>query len=192
MATDQPDLRASHDDRDRVVETLRIAAGDGRLTAEELDSRLDAALSARTLKELAALTADLPATAAGTPAPKEVLVIEQKGGQYVRTGPWVVPGRIELRPRMCDVTLDFTEAVIGGDTLHIDADMRIGKLIIVAGPDIVIDTDDLTLAFAKVLPPKERDDSDTPVRLRIVVTGTLKNGKLIERRPRRQRRRSIR
>jgi hypothetical protein len=26
------ELRASHDDRDRVVEVLRVSAGDGRLT----------------------------------------------------------------------------------------------------------------------------------------------------------------
>jgi hypothetical protein len=32
----QAGLRASHGDRDRVVELLRVAAGDGRLTAEEL------------------------------------------------------------------------------------------------------------------------------------------------------------
>jgi hypothetical protein len=39
-------LRASHEDRDRVVELLRVAAGDGRLTAEELDERLEVALTA--------------------------------------------------------------------------------------------------------------------------------------------------
>src|SRR5712691_8192286 len=55
------ELRASHGDRDRVVELLRVAAGDGRLTAEELDERLEVALTARTYGELAALTTDLPA-----------------------------------------------------------------------------------------------------------------------------------
>ncbi len=55
-----PGLRASHADRDRVVDVLRIAAGDGRLTAAELDERLEAALSARTVGELSVLTADLP------------------------------------------------------------------------------------------------------------------------------------
>src|SRR5258707_6488029 len=55
-------LRASHADRDRVVETLRSAAGDGRLSAEELDERLELALTARTYAELATLTTDLPAT----------------------------------------------------------------------------------------------------------------------------------
>ena len=47
------ELRASHDDRDRVVELLRVSAGDGRLTAEELDERLEQAMTARTYGELA-------------------------------------------------------------------------------------------------------------------------------------------
>ncbi|WP_372451989.1 DUF1707 SHOCT-like domain-containing protein [Streptomyces oryzae] len=34
-----PELRASHADRDRVADVLRIAAGDGLPTAEELDER---------------------------------------------------------------------------------------------------------------------------------------------------------
>src|SRR2546430_12224369 len=55
------ELRASHDDRDRVVELLRVSAGDGRLTAEELDERLEQAMTARTYGELARLVADLPA-----------------------------------------------------------------------------------------------------------------------------------
>ena len=47
-------LRASHEDQDRVAELLRVAVGDGRLTAEELDERLEAALTARTYGELQA------------------------------------------------------------------------------------------------------------------------------------------
>src|SRR5579872_7282526 len=62
-------LRASHADRDLVVEQLRVAAGDGRLSPEELDERLELALTARTYAELAALVADLPAAGtAGSPA----------------------------------------------------------------------------------------------------------------------------
>ena len=47
--------RASYEDRDRVVEVLRVSAGDGRLTSDELDERVEAALTARTYNELAAL-----------------------------------------------------------------------------------------------------------------------------------------
>jgi Domain of unknown function (DUF1707) len=56
-----PPLRASHADRDLAVDILRVAAGEGRLTVAELGERLEAALTARTIGELATLTADLPA-----------------------------------------------------------------------------------------------------------------------------------
>jgi membrane-associated protease RseP (regulator of RpoE activity) len=54
-------LRASDGDRERVVERLRHATGEGRLLAEELEERLGAAFSARTYGELDALVSDLPA-----------------------------------------------------------------------------------------------------------------------------------
>lgn len=53
-------LRASDADRDYVAERLRNAAAEGRLSAEELEHRLGAALSARTYGELDAVVADLP------------------------------------------------------------------------------------------------------------------------------------
>jgi DUF1707 SHOCT-like domain len=57
-AVDGAHCSSPHEDRDRVVDALRVAGGDGRLTTEELDARLERALSARTLGELAELTAD--------------------------------------------------------------------------------------------------------------------------------------
>jgi Domain of unknown function (DUF1707) len=55
-----PPQRASDADRDIAADILCAAVGDGRLTLGELDDRLGAALSARTITELAALIADLP------------------------------------------------------------------------------------------------------------------------------------
>jgi hypothetical protein len=55
-----PAQRASDADRDIAADILCAAVGDGRLTLDELDDRLGAALSARTMTELAALIADLP------------------------------------------------------------------------------------------------------------------------------------
>jgi hypothetical protein len=55
------ELRASDADRDRVAERLRAAAGEGRLSADELEERLEQAFAARTEAELAPLTVDLPA-----------------------------------------------------------------------------------------------------------------------------------
>ncbi|MGA8529150.1 MAG: DUF1707 domain-containing protein, partial [Acidobacteriaceae bacterium] len=54
-------LRAGHADREQVVEALKAAFVQGRLTKAELDTRAGQALSARTCAELAALTADIPA-----------------------------------------------------------------------------------------------------------------------------------
>jgi len=59
VPADLPEVRASDADRDRVVDVLREAVGDGRLRADEFDERMEAALSSRTLGELAGLTADL-------------------------------------------------------------------------------------------------------------------------------------
>ena len=53
-------LRASDADRDQAVGILCTAAGEGRLTLAELDGRLEAALTARTIGELVTVTADLP------------------------------------------------------------------------------------------------------------------------------------
>jgi hypothetical protein len=177
MPTDMPDMRASHEDRDRVVDALRVACGDGRLSAEELDARLERALSARTLGELAGLTADLPTA----PAAREVLVIRQHAGKYVQEGRWLVPARIELRTQMCRVTLDFTHAVITSSVLRIDADMQHGKLFIVSPPSIVINTDGLTLTYSKLKLHSKNAEADP--RLHIELAGRLLHAKVIEQRP---------
>jgi DUF1707 SHOCT-like domain len=53
-------LRASDADREHVAERLRNAAAEGRLLADELEQRLEAAFRARTYGELNAVIADLP------------------------------------------------------------------------------------------------------------------------------------
>jgi hypothetical protein len=58
-----PVLRASDADRDRAVEILRVAAGDGRLSLEELDERLEAVPSARTRSRLTAMGAPIHSSA---------------------------------------------------------------------------------------------------------------------------------
>jgi len=57
--TDRP-IRASDKERESVVDVLRDAYTDGRLTLDEFDERTSAAYAARTWAELRELTADLP------------------------------------------------------------------------------------------------------------------------------------
>ncbi len=59
---DRRHLRVSDADREQAAETLRQAAGDGRITFDELDQRLEAAYAARTYGDLSEVTADLPAS----------------------------------------------------------------------------------------------------------------------------------
>ncbi len=59
-------IRASTADRERVVDVIKEAFTEGRLTQEECGERAGQALSARTYGELAALTSDLPAGQLGT------------------------------------------------------------------------------------------------------------------------------
>lgn len=58
-------LKAGDEDRDRVMDLLKTAFTQGRLTGEELDARTGRALAARTYAELDALTEDIP----GIPGP---------------------------------------------------------------------------------------------------------------------------
>ena len=59
-------MRAADADRDRIVERLRSAAAEGRLSPDELEGRLETALAAPTYAELDTVVADLPAP--GRPA----------------------------------------------------------------------------------------------------------------------------
>jgi Domain of unknown function (DUF1707) len=186
------DLRASHDDRDRVVDLLRVAAGDGRLTAEELDERVEAALTARTYSELTALVSDLPAAGAaavGVPdaKPKDVVRIDCDSSNTNRDGRWMVPRRMEMRVTSGSVTLDFTEAVVSWPTLQIDAEIRSGNLTLVTKPGVIVNTDDLTIRSSNV---KTRASwgPDVPVMLRIDMSGRVESSNINVRPPRPPRR----
>jgi hypothetical protein len=178
------ELRASHEDRDRVVELLRVSAGDGRLTADELDERLELAMTARTYGELAKLVADLPAGGSATSAPtlraKEVMRIDTGSGHAVRNGRWVVPQRIEARVRSGHVKLDFTDAVITQPSLQLDAEVRSGHVILITKPGIVVDTDDVVVRSGHVR-VRAPWGPDVPELLRIEVSGKVGSGHFVAR-----------
>ena len=85
---------------------------DGRLSHDEYSERLPVALSARTLGELAELTADL--------ASPEHQPVQVGDGQPVtalftaadRRGRWVVPGAMTCVAAFGEVVLDMREAIL--------------------------------------------------------------------------------
>jgi hypothetical protein len=118
-------LRASDADRERIAETLREAAGDGRLTMDELDERLDAVFAAKTYAELEPITHDLPATGTGNvpvPAAPASGQVRQYGGDgtshtaiailggFSRKGDWVVPKTFNAFMLMGGGEIDMREA----------------------------------------------------------------------------------
>lgn len=176
-------------DRDRVVEVLRVAAGDGRLTPEELDERLEAALTARTYSELAVLTTDLPAVgghpaSVAVPEAKELVRIDCGASTATRDGQWVVPQRMEVRVTSGSVKLDLTNAIITSPVLALDAEVNSGHLLLVTRPGIEVDTDDVAVQSG-IVRVQPQSATGTPVILRIQVSGNVTSGTLRARPPRR-------
>jgi Domain of unknown function (DUF1707) len=204
LASHEPDdarpvasqLRASHEDRDAIIEVLRVAAGDGRLTAEELDERLELAFNARTYGELARLTTDLPvgampapgppAPAAAAVTPKDVMRLESTSGHVVKDGGWVVPKRLEVKVASGHVRLDLTEAVFTYPVLEITAQVASGHLRIITKPGVAVDTDDVKVLSGHVR-VKAPWAADVPVTLRVNLSGNVASGHILAgpRRPRR-------
>jgi hypothetical protein len=128
-----------------------------------------------------------PARRPSAPAPAappggEEIRIAQKGGSISRTGHWTVPQRIDLRPSWCDVTLDFTDAVLTHSTLVIDMKMRGGTLTLVAGPGIVVDAEDLIVRYTEVeMRPSAEPGAKVVLRVRLV--GRMRYGRIEVRRP---------
>lgn len=131
------ELRASHEDREAVAEQLREAAGDGRLDLDELEERLERALTAKTYGELEPLTADLPAPA----PPPAVPPLTIKGGVHgaERVGWWQVPERIVARGGLGGVKLDFTRAECAWREVTVDVHGDMGGVTLVVPDDWAVD-----------------------------------------------------
>jgi Domain of unknown function (DUF1707) len=63
-------LRASDSDREQVIDALRAAFVQGRLTGDELGARADQVYASRTYAELAEIIADIPTALTGARSPR--------------------------------------------------------------------------------------------------------------------------
>ena len=98
----------------------------------------------------------------------------------MRDGRWLVPRGIETTITSGNVKLDFTDAVITGRTLRIDADIRSGNLILITKPGVVVDTDDVTLRSGNVR-IKTALGADAPELLRVEISGQVRSGNIVAR-----------
>ncbi|MDT0309247.1 DUF1707 domain-containing protein [Streptomyces sp. DSM 44917] len=132
-----PSVRASHAEREAVVERLRDAAAEGRLEVEELTQRVERALTATTRADLDSLTADLP------PPPAELappLVL--KGGLHgaSREGRWTVPPHITAHGGMGGVKLDFTRVEARPTEIVVEAYGEMAGVVLVLPDGWAADT----------------------------------------------------
>jgi hypothetical protein len=131
-----PELRASDEDREHHAELLRRAAGEGRLTMDELDERLTTVYESRTHNELQRLVADVivpgghahatsPVAASGQ-ARMPVRKGEGGAGWLVsvmsgreRKGRWRVGPHLKVINFMGGSDLDFNDAELADDVVQL-------------------------------------------------------------------------
>ena len=190
-------MRASDQDRERVAEVLRRAAGDGRIGMDELDERLDAVYAAKTYAELEPIAKDLPSH--GTVAAAERADPARFGGVaasrgvfafwsgFSRKGSWVVPSKFTARAIMGGGELDLRDARFTERVTVIRAIAIMGGIVITVPDDAEVQVTGVGLMGGFMHPAFEGSPS-APV---IIIKGlAFWGGVDIRRRPRKRERKA--
>ena len=179
------DLRASDADRDRVLALLAEAMSDGRLTPDEHAERVQRACTARTLGELADLTADLVVASAQPVRLDGGRVISGIFGPAKRDGRWVVPEILTVTAMFGEVEVDVTQAILQARHVQLHATVIGGRLRLVVpdGVSVVVNAP-LVLGRRRGGTPLPAG-AETPV---IEVKGLVLGGEIIVRTPPKPRR----
>jgi hypothetical protein len=181
------DLRASDTDRDRVVAMLAHALADGRLTIEEHSERTDAALTARTLGELAVLTRDLASPAQQPLQVEGGQVVSAVFGNAERHGRWVVPAMVTCSAVFGEAVLDLREALLQDRHVVLNVYALCGRvrLIVPAGVEVVMNGTEIVGRQRGGTARAVSADSNVPV---VEVRGYLVMSEVLVRTPPRSRR----
>ena len=140
--------RIGHAERDRTVERLREAAGLGRIDLDELDERVEAALTARTQSDLDALVADLGPVGPGStgvavrgPAPTvpaasgyaagDPMLLSAGSGHTRKRGRWMVPGFLRLSASLGSIKLDCRLATTEFPVVDVEVVPSAGSVVII-------------------------------------------------------------
>jgi hypothetical protein len=143
-------MRVSDSDREQAAEVLREAAGQGRISLDELDERLEAAYAAKTYADLATVTRDLP-QAGQAPSPARAAQVSRIGGTprskfsvavmsgARRMGRWVVPRTYVAVAVMGGIELDLREAQFSEAEVTLHAYTVMGGIEITVPEDVEVD-----------------------------------------------------
>jgi len=144
------DLRASDFDRDRVVQLLAQAAADGRLTPEEHAERVERAYQARTLGQLAALTADLVGPEAQPIKLDGRRAVTGIFGRDSRDGRWVVPDSLPVLAIFGEVELDLREALLQSQRIVVYATLIAGTIHLLVPDGVSVETTGTAMLTRKI------------------------------------------
>ena len=166
-------MRISDEDRHKIAEVLREAAGEGRLDLEELDERLGSAYAARTYDDLVPLVVDLPGAVPLVPTapvpdavpgafpeprhsgsapmlpsgPRHSASLAIMGGQD-RKGVWEVPAVYTAFALMGGIQLDLRQAVFSSREVVINANAVMGGIDIVVNASTRVSVDGIGIMGA--------------------------------------------
>lgn len=162
--------RIGHKERDEAIEVLREAAGDGRITVEELDERMEKVQAAKVPVDLdevlADLTLNLPSdryrpgsqvsrrhvgnrAIAGWDS-AQPLVIKAGWEPENRRGRWQVPHSIRCEPSMSNIELNFLEAETTLPEIQVEIVAGLGNVTVVVPDDWGVNVDQLSKTWGTV------------------------------------------
>ena len=175
-----PELRASDADRERAADTLRRAAGVGRLTMDELDDRLNAAYAARTRAELEQLVIDVVVADEQPDAPAHRMPVRpgEGGSRWLvaimggcdRKGRWRLSERVSSINVMGGSDLDLNDAELAAEHVELTVFSLMGGADIRVPDGLNVEVSDFALMGGNGVDIGDpRPDPGGPVlRLRLI------------------------
>jgi Domain of unknown function (DUF1707)/Cell wall-active antibiotics response 4TMS YvqF len=177
-------VRASDAEREAVVERLRVAATEGRLTLSELTERTEAAYTATTRGELVPITADLPAAPASwapvrQPGPSDREWVVAVMGDSRRQGRWRVERPLAAVAVMGDVVLDLRGAEVPRGEVDITATTVMGDVKIYVPDGVDVELSGIAVMGDKKVMVREAPAGQTAPRVVVRATVIMGDVKVI-------------
>jgi hypothetical protein len=179
------EVRASDAEREAVVERLRVATVEGRLTLSELTERTEAAYTATTRGDLVSITADLPAVSGSPAAPapstaradREWVVAVM--GDTKRQGRWRVERPLAALAVMGDVLLDLRGAEVPQGDVDIAATAVMGDVKIYVPDGVDVQLSGIAVMGDKQVEVREATAGQTVPKVVVRATAVMGDVKVI-------------
>jgi hypothetical protein len=165
-----PAILASDADREHSVVVLRDAVVEGRLTLEEFSERVGQVQSARTERDLAVLTADLPTRTSAAPATAPVR-FNAMFSRLSRRGAWELPAHSRWRSWCGTIDIDLREVRLDAPEAELEISNVFGTVTVLVPPGIRVDVEGGGLFASQIIDPPPWPAPAGAPRLRIRASG---------------------